>query len=76
MPAMFEDLKPRPNHEHYIEVLRRMTPQQRLKKCFELSDLTKRLLWRAIRRANPDLSDAEVHEKYLRQLDKCHNRSF
>lgn len=32
------DPKPRPNHRRYIEILRRMTPEQRLAKAFELSD--------------------------------------
>jgi len=29
------DLKPRPNLSRYIEVLRRMTPEQRLRKAHE-----------------------------------------
>lgn len=72
----YRDPKPRPNHARTIQALRNMTPAQRLKKCFELSDLTKRLLKRAIARANPDASEEQVHAMYLRQLEKCHNRSF
>jgi len=32
------DPKPRPNHEIYLVALRRMTPEQRLLKAFELTE--------------------------------------
>jgi hypothetical protein len=34
-------LKAQPNRRIYIETLRRMTPEQRLAKAFELSDMTR-----------------------------------
>lgn len=37
------DPKPRPNHKPYIEILRRMTVEQKLMKVFELSELCKSL---------------------------------
>ena len=37
------DPKPRPNHKLYIEILRRMTVEQKLQKVFELSEMGKSL---------------------------------
>jgi hypothetical protein len=70
------DPKPRPNHQRYIEVLRRMPSGERLKKAFELSDLTKRLFRQGLKKRFPDLSDEALHRLYLEQLEKCHNKNF
>lgn len=71
---MFE--KPRPNHRQYIEVLRRMTPGERLAKAFELSELTKRLFKQGLRKRFPELSEEDFHRLYLERLAKCHNRNY
>ena len=71
---MFE--KPRPNHREYIQVLRRMTPEQRLAKAFELSELTKRLFREGLRKQFPELSEEDFHRLYLKRLAKCHNRNY
>ena len=34
---MTNDPKPRPNHKLYLQTLRNLTPEQRLRKAFELS---------------------------------------
>jgi hypothetical protein len=68
------DPKPRPNHRLYIEVLRRMTSEQRLAKAFELSALAKQAFIDGMRRRFPDLSEAEFKKVLLAPLAKCHNR--
>ena len=70
------DPKPRPNHRIYLEILRKMTPEQRLNKAFELSDMSKRLFKQGLRKANPDLSEEELHQLYLKRLELCHNRNY
>jgi len=70
------DIKPRPNHRLYIEVLRRMTPEQRLLKAFELTEFSRDLFKRGLRRRFPDLSEDELHRLYLQRLEKCHNRNY
>lgn len=70
------DPKPRPNHELYIQSLRRMTPEQRLNKAFELTAYSKALFIEGLRRRFPDLSEAEFHELLLERLEKCHNRNY
>jgi hypothetical protein len=68
--------KPRPNRRQYIQVLRRMTPEQRLAKAFELSELTKRLSKQGLRRQFPELSEDDFHRLFLKRLAKCHNRNY
>jgi hypothetical protein len=70
------DPKPRPQHEAYIEVLRKMTPQQRLAKAFEMSAFTKMLFLEGLKRRFPELSPAELHQLYLDRLAKCHNSNY
>ena len=70
------DIKPRPNHRLYIETLRRMTPEQRLLKAFELTDFSRGLFRQGLRRRFPDLSEDDFQRLYLERLDKCHNRNY
>lgn len=70
------DIKQRPNHKLYLQILRRMTPEQRLAKAFELSEFSRQLFVHGLRRRFPDLSEAEFKELLLRRLEKCHNRNY
>ncbi|HET6247057.1 MAG TPA: hypothetical protein VFE47_05100 [Tepidisphaeraceae bacterium] len=70
------DPKPRPNHRLYLQVLKRMTPEQRLKKAMELSELGKRLFLHGLRKRFPQATDAEIHTLYLKRLERCHNRNY
>ena len=69
------DAKPQPNHRMYIEALRRMTPEQRLLKSFELTELTRDLLRAGIRERFPDAGPDEVQRIYLERLARCQNRA-
>ena len=68
--------KPRPNRRAYLDVLRRMTPEQRVKKAFELSEFTKQLCMDGLRARFPNLDETALHAVYLRRLEKCHNRNY
>ncbi len=68
--------KARPNHRAYLEVLRRMTPEQRLLKAFELSDMTRNLFRQGLRERFPDLPEEQLHALYLERLALCHNRNY
>jgi hypothetical protein len=70
------NIKERPNHALYIRALRRMSPQTRLMKAFELTEFSRRLFLQGLRRRFPDLSDGELHRVYLERLVKCHNRNY
>jgi hypothetical protein len=70
------DPKPRPNHRRYIEILRSMTPEQRLLKAFELSDFSKALLIEGLRQRFPDATEEEFRRILFDRLEKCHNRNY
>ena len=69
-------IKKHPNHKIYLEVLRRMTPQQRLLKAFELSEFTNQLFVAGLRKAFPHLNEEDFHKLLLKRLAKCHNRNY
>jgi hypothetical protein len=68
--------KPRPNHRRYLEVLRAMTPEQRLLKAFDLSAFARALFEEGLRKRFPDASAEEFHRILLARLAKCHNRNY
>ncbi len=70
------DPKPRPNHQRHIEMLRAMTPEQRLRKAFEMSAFVKKLFTAGLRKRHPDLSEDEFHALWLKRLALCHNRNW
>jgi len=65
------DLKPRPNHAEYLRALRAMSPQARLRRAFELSDLSVALFRAGMARRFPDLSPAELNRRVGERLDRC-----
>ncbi|MBU2446915.1 MAG: hypothetical protein KJ666_15275 [Bacteroidetes bacterium] len=70
------DFKKHPNHKIYIQVLRKMSPEQRLAKSFELSEFTKQLFIHGMRKRFPELSEEKFKEILLERLAKCHNRNY
>ncbi len=70
------DIKERTNHKKYLEVLRKMSPEARLLKAFELSDFTRQLFLHGLRRRFPDLPEEEIRKIFLERVDKCHNRNY
>ena len=53
-----------------------MTPQQRIQKAFELSDMTRELLMRGLRQRFPDATPEEFRRILLEVLDRCHNTNY
>jgi hypothetical protein len=70
------DPKPHPERTRYINVLRRMTPGQRLAKAMELSELGKRLFLHGLRRRFPEADERQLHALYLSRIARCHNRNY
>jgi hypothetical protein len=66
--------KSRPNHRAYLRSLRRLAPEQRLLKAFELTDLSRRLFRDGLRARFPEAGEAQLERIYLGRLEKCHNR--
>jgi hypothetical protein len=72
---MTSDPKPRSNHREYIRILRRMTPEQRLLKAIELTDLGRSLFMEGLRRRHPHLDAAQLRALYLARIARCHSRT-
>lgn len=70
------NIKTRPNHKVYIQVLRKMSPEKRLLKAFELSEFTNQLFIHGLSKKFPDLDDQEFKKVLKKRLDKCHNRNY
>ncbi len=70
------DPKPRPNHRIYIQILRSMTPEQKLLKVFELSEFSKALFTEGLRQRFPDVTEEEFRRILFDRLEKCHNRNY
>ncbi len=71
-----KDIKPRPNHKIYIKILRKMSPEQRLKKAIELSQLTKQLSMHGFKKRFPDRSEEEINNLFLEYMKRCWNRTY
>ena len=53
-----------------------MTPEQRLAKAFELTEMSRALFVRGLHTRFPNLTQEEFHALVLRRLEKCHNRNY
>ena len=63
-------------HEVYIDVIRSMAPADRLRKAFEITELTRRLFKQGLRERFPEKTDDEIHRIYLERLAECHNQNY
>ncbi len=70
------NIKPQPNHQLYLEIIRSMTPAQRLQKAFELSAFSKKLFLDGLKKNYPNLSEKEFQEVMLKHLQKCYNQNY
>jgi hypothetical protein len=70
------NIKERPNHKLYIQVLRQMSPEKRLLKAFELSEFANKLFIHGLRKRFPNLPEKEFKKILLKRLDKCHNKNY
>lgn len=68
-------MKPRPNHRRYLQILRGMSPEARLQKAFELSEMSRELFLHGLRRRFPEQEEAELMQIARDRFDKCRNRS-
>jgi DNA-binding PadR family transcriptional regulator len=70
------DPKPRPNDELYLSILRSLTPEQKLKKVFELNEMGRELLRAGLRQRNPGCTEDEIDKLVAETELKCHNRNY
>ena len=68
--------KPRPNHQLTLQILRAMSPQEKLAQVFKLNERTLELMRIGLRRRFPDLDEAAFQQVYLQMRERCHNRNY
>lgn len=68
---MVRVLKEQPNRRIYIEALRRMTPEQRLEKAFELSEMTREALRAGLAQRYPAATPEELTAMVIERLERC-----
>lgn len=64
------------SHREYIKIIRKLTPEKKLKKCFDLNEFTKALFLTGLRNRFPNLSEEEIKKIYLKRITKCHNLNY
>ena len=70
------NLKKQPNYKKYIQILRKMTPEERLMKAFELSELSKQRFVDRLCKHFPKLNEKEVIKLLLKRLEKKSQRKL
>ena len=68
--------KPRPNHQQLLQILRGMTPQEKLEQVFKLNERTLMLMRIGLRRRFPHLDEAALQKVYLQMRERCRNRNY
>jgi hypothetical protein len=68
-------MKARPNHRIYVQVLREMGPEKRLKKAFELSEFSRALTKRGLETLHPELPSSDLNSLYLDRMQKARERA-
>jgi hypothetical protein len=68
--------KPRPNHQRTLQILRNLTPGERLAQVFKLNERTLKLMRIGLRLRFPDLDEAAFERVYLEMRERCHNRNY
>ncbi len=75
-PSPVPARKPRPNHQRTLQILRAMSPQEKLAQVFKLNERTLELMRIGLRRRFPDLDEAAFQQVYLQMRERCHNRNY
>lgn len=63
------------NRQFYIRILRSLTPEQRLRKAFELTAMTRKLARAGVARQHPDLGPEEIDRLTRDRIMSWHNRT-
>jgi hypothetical protein len=63
------------NRRLYIEVLRSMTPEQRLQKALELTAMTRELARAGVARQHPELGSVEIDQLTRDRIVSWHSKT-
>jgi len=70
------DAKPQPNDRQYLEALRRLGPDGRMRKCFELSDMVRRQFIQVLRERYPDATQEEFRAIVVKKVLEWSNSNY
>jgi hypothetical protein len=65
-----------PDHIEYIRLMRKIPPEDKLKKSFELTELTKNLFLAGLKKRFPELPESDIKKIYLKRISRCHNLNY
>ena len=60
----------------YYSVVLKMTPEQKIAKVLELTELSRKLMKEGLKIQFPNKTENEIHLLYLDRLKKCHNSNY
>jgi len=69
-------MKTYPNKQRYYAILRSMSPQEKLLKSFELTELVRAANRAGMRNRNQHLSEQELEQLFLERQKACHNQTY
>ena len=69
-------MKTYPNKQKYHQILKAMSPEEKVIKVFELSELSNEAFKTGLRNRYKEMSDEEFHQLYLERRSKCHNQNY
>lgn len=68
--------KPHEHHREYLAVLKKLGPEGRLQKAFELSTFSKQLFLEGLRARFPEKSEQQIKTLYIERIAQCYNRNY
>ena len=69
-------MKTYPNKQRYRDILKDMSPQEKLEKSFELTEFANSAFRAGLKTRYPNLTADELEQLYQERLRKCHNRNY
>ena len=64
-----------PNRKQYIEILRKMTGEERMRIGFELFEMAKCIMIEGMKAQNPGIEKDEIQQEVVRRMMRCHRRN-
>ena len=67
-----KNLPDEPNRKQYIEILQKMTGEERVRIAFELFEMAKNIMIEGMKAQNPDIKAEEIQKEVVRRMMLCH----
>jgi hypothetical protein len=64
-----------PNRKRYIEILQKMTGEERVRIAFELFEFAKDIMIEGIKAQNPGITPEEIQKEVVWRMMRCHKRN-